>query len=225
MAQNEFAVAFDLDGTLFSSEKILAPAYHDVLSEWNWRNGTAFSIPTTEEILRLVGRPASEIFRIMYPEMPSDTRGEIASRILALLQDRIRQGQAEIYEGVSDMLEGLRSSYPLLLVSNCRRGYLEAVLETYDLGIFFESAFCNEDAPELGKKGILVRELRSRAGVMVGDRASDGEAAREAGVPWIGCAYGYGDLEGSRNELNGADVVVGSVKEIASAVKRLKENS
>jgi phosphoglycolate phosphatase len=217
-----FAVAFDLDGTLYSSEAILGPAYADAVAEANAEWGTNYRVPTTPEILAQVGRPVREIMRRLYPTMPADHIEAFSTRSLDQLVRRIRNRGGFVFAGVSEMLEQLADrGHPLLLVSNCRRPYLEAILETFALGKFFEAAVCNEDAPELGKSGLLVQILAGRTGVMVGDRASDGEAARHARIPWIGCRYGHAGAEAVGAELDGADGIAGSVGEIPKLVESL----
>jgi phosphoglycolate phosphatase len=218
----DFAVAFDLDGTLYSSEEILGPAYADAVAEANAEWGTAYRVPTTPEILALVGRPVREIMKLLYPEMPGDHIEAFSTRTLEQLVGRIRRRGGHVFDGVAAMLSDLAGrEHPLLLVSNCRRPYLESILETFALADFFETAVCNEDAPELGKSGLLVQILAGRRGVMVGDRASDGEAARFARIPWIGCRYGHAGSEAVGAELDGADAVADSVLEIPALVESL----
>jgi len=56
---------------------------------------------------------------------------------------------------------------------------------------------------------------------MVGDRFYDIDVATKAGIPSIGCAYGYGKPE----ELDAATVVVQQPNEIPAACRRLIENT
>lgn len=180
----------------------------DANERWNatWR------VPPIAEILQHVGQPVRKIFEGLYPEMENPRREELADAVLKDLTMRIRRGEGRLYDGVMETLTTLQSAYPLLLISNCRRAYLEAIVETYDLARFFEAIACNEDAPELGKPGLLKKLLAGRRGVMVGDRASDGEAAAFAGVPWIKCDYGYADDVP-------ADAVIRSFPEVIPAIQ------
>lgn len=51
---------------------------------------------------------------------------------------------------------------------------------------------------------------------MVGDRYYDREAARAAGVPFVGCSYGY-----APGEVAGADAVAESPLDIEKIVEQL----
>ena len=55
-------------------------------------------------------------------------------------------------------------------------------------------------------------DFRTPSAVMVGDRASDLQGARGAGVPFIGCLYGYG----SEEEVAGADFMVREVRDLSA---------
>ena len=56
-----------------------------------------------------------------------------------------------------------------------------------------------------------IQELGPAAAVFVGDRRADAVAAREVGIPFIGCLYGYGNAE----ELAGADSLAATPSELA----------
>ncbi|RMH56607.1 MAG: HAD family hydrolase [Candidatus Hydrogenedentota bacterium] len=210
-------VLFDLDGTLFSSENLLEPAYRDGIEEFGTESGETYRCPTRAEILREVGRPANEIMKHFFGELPEARRAELGRRILRHICRRIRNREGDLFSGVPEMLKRLRGEgRRLYLVSNCRRSYLDAVLDTYDLRSFFEEMACNEEYPDLGKNGLVKSFSSAGEAVLVGDRSSDGEAAREAGIFWIGCAYGYSSA--NESELREADCVVESVFEIPEAV-------
>lgn len=213
-----FVAAFDLDGTLYSSEPVLGLAYDSAIRAANAEWGSSWPVPTTAQILVHVGRPVREIFARLFPSMPESVRARLAQRVLEDLAARIRAGGGHLFPGALEVLRELRSEGCVpILVSNCRRLYLEAVTTTFGLAPLFDEMHCNEDDPVLGKSGLLARAAAGRSGVMVGDRASDGEAARAAGLAWIGCDFGHVGEEG-RIELSGADVVVTSLAEIPGIV-------
>lgn len=215
-----FVVIFDLDGTLFTSEEVLGKAYHAAVAQYNDETNSDHRVPPLEEILALVGRPVKDIFQKLYPDTSQDVRDEMADRVLNVLTRMIRDGGGSLYDDVHRILQNLSDrGIPLYIVSNCRRAYLEAISDTHDLAKYFEEMWCNEDAPELGKSGLASRLAGGRAGVMVGDRASDGEAARAAGLYWIGCSYGHAGDETLLQEIRGADAIVKAPREIERLVE------
>lgn len=210
-------VGFDLDGTLYSSEPVLGLAYAAAMRRANTLWGTSYPIPTSSEILAHVGRPVREIFERLFPSMSVDHRVPLANQVLDDLVARIRAGGGFLYPEALSTLAALRErGYRLVLVSNCRRAYLEAVTETFELAPLFDVMVCNEDDPALGKPGLLAREVGGAVGVMVGDRRSDGEAAREAGIRWIACDFGHTGTEAG--EWEGADAVITSLGELLPIV-------
>ncbi len=215
------ALVFDLDGTLYTSETILGPAYEAVITDRNRAWGMSYRVPTAAEVLAYVGRPGREIITKLFPDLAPERVTETSDRILVELVALIRKGGGRVFEGVHETLAGIKGGgAELSIVSNCRRSYLEAILETFALKEYFREAWCNEDAPELGKNGLLVRVLAGRKGVMIGDRASDGVAARGAGVPWIGCAFGHSAPDDA--ELAGADAVIRDFTDLPEALARLE---
>jgi phosphoglycolate phosphatase-like HAD superfamily hydrolase len=53
--------------------------------------------------------------------------------------------------------------------------------------------------------------------IMVGDRASDVEAAQAIGCPFIGCDYGHG----YREEIDGAGPIIATFAELPGAIHQL----
>ena len=101
----------------------------------------------------------------------------------------------------------------LALVTNAGSVYLDAVSRRLGYATTLDGIY------HYGKDGLTTkaamiasarRELGEDQAVMVGDRSSDLEGARGAGVPFVGCLYGYGGAD----ELAGADLTVGSVAEL-----------
>ena len=63
---------------------------------------------------------------------------------------------------------------------------------------------------------IVLDKIRPDKAVMVGDRHHDMQAARDNGLPFVGCQYGY-----LPHEVDGADIRVARAEDIPRAVKSL----
>ncbi|MBQ3967870.1 MAG: HAD family hydrolase, partial [Lachnospiraceae bacterium] len=83
------------------------------------------------------------------------------------------------------------------VVSNCQAGYIELMFEKTGLGKYFDMHYCPDDTGLLKAGNIkkVVRELGLKAPVYVGDTSMDEKACREAGVPFVFAAYGFGNAE------------------------------
>jgi len=120
-----------------------------------------------------------------------------------------------LYEGVPAMLARLGSlGHRRHVISAKPTPFAREVLRRFDLETAFDGVFGGStEVPWTSKTdliGCLRRDgLLQPGGFLVGDRASDMEAARAHGMRAIGAGYGFG----SRGELRqgGAEVVLDSV--------------
>jgi phosphoglycolate phosphatase-like HAD superfamily hydrolase len=188
-----------VDGTLFSSDHILSPAYAAAVAAFNAAFGRNVPVPSLRRILEQIGRPSPVIMDNLFPELNENERAWISSASRANLINLIRQGRAFIYPGVPETLAGMKKNGLLLkTASNGNPDYLHAVYDAYGFHEFFGKMKTIYD-PGLSDKGdILARylaEFSLQAGemAMVGDRLSDLEAAQKAGCRFIGVTYGHAD--------------------------------
>lgn len=190
-------VLFDLDGTLYDARDILPPAYRRGIRALNESTGQSLDVPGESTILDQVGTPADEIFDNLFPELPPDHRALLQREIVSALQAFIRNREGRLMEATHEVLGELNQRTTLALVTNARPSYMNAVVQTHDLGSYFACTYCVEDAPDREKSTLVERVLREQdqtpgKALMVGDRTSDREAARAHGVRFLGCEYGYG---------------------------------
>jgi len=215
-------VAFDLDGVLYTSEPFIADAYREAMELVNARRPSSFArLPDTREILEHVGWPVQTILARLFPTADSEAVALLGEIVLDVICHRVKARAGRLYDGVPEALGSLHEAGHLLaLASNGRRRYVEAVLATYGLSELFVAPIT---ADQFGDKPALLREYAKRHRVtpghmvMVGDRASDVEAARAVGCHFIGCDCGHGH----REEIAGAGPVVSGLNEVPSAVAYL----
>ena len=89
-----------------------------------------------------------------------------------------------------------QKGYFLAIVSNCQEGYIEAFLAYHGLEKYFD------DTENFGHTGhgkgdnirLVVNRNRLEQAAYLGDTQGDWEAAREAGIPFIHAAYGFGTV-------------------------------
>ena len=182
------AVLFDLDGTLWDSTAAIVPAWNRVLGKWG-------KTVTQADMAGVMGLTDREIARKFLPKTPEgEALGAIHLAAAAEAEDLRRTG-ARLYGGVGETLAALAEEYGLFLVSNCMDGYIDAFLHAHGLKEFFtDAAWLGH--PEDGKAEnirALCRRYGPEKAAYVGDTASDGAAARAAGLPFIFASYGFGE--------------------------------
>jgi phosphoglycolate phosphatase len=215
-------VAFDLDGVLYSSEPFLGEAYQEAIANVNAaRPGSFARVPSTRDILDHVGWPLSVIFANLFPDADPDALHRLHAETLAVICGHVARGDGILYAGVAETLRALRvAGYQLAVASNGRTAYVETVLATYGLGELF---IPRVTADMVGDKVSILRFYRYRLGltpqavVMIGDRASDVEAAQAVGCHFVGCDYGHG----YRHEIEAAGPLVSRFADLPAVISRL----
>lgn len=190
-------IAFDVDGTLFSSETIILEVYEKAIREFTQETNHKIETPSRERILLEVGKPVKVIFQNLLPELQDEERDTVSQRVLQLLCDEVRVGGGNYYAGVGSTINYLRDQgYTLVCASNGRRPYVETVLETAGVLDHFEPILVVGKGDIHNKSQLVSEYLRKyqisgRSLAMIGDRRSDWEAARENGCLFGYCLYGH----------------------------------
>jgi len=215
-------LAFDLDGVLYSSETFLGESYREAIGNVNRRRPGSFDrIPETREILDHIGWPLPVILDRLFPTAHRDAIALLHQESLSSICARVAAGKGILYPGVTDTLRALqRSGFVLALASNGRRLYLQTVLSTYALTeLFIDIITADAAGDKATLLGLYLRQLGADPArtVMIGDRASDVEAAVANRTLFIGCDYGHG----YRHEIESAGPVVSSFTALPGAIEAL----
>jgi phosphoglycolate phosphatase len=217
-------IAFDLDGVLYSSEPFLGAAYRDAIANVNaQRPGSFPRVPTTREILDHVGWPVPVILERLFPAVDPVAVELLYTETLDVIGTYVRRGQGVLFPGVAETLGRLRAAgFTLVIASNGRLPYIAAVLEANGLVPYF-AELLTVDREGMKTKADLLRAYRARYAlpadqlVMIGDRASDVEAAVAVGCRFIGCDYGHG----YRHEIQEAGPMVSAFDQLPAVIAQL----
>lgn len=200
---------FDLDGTVVNPGTAIPRCINFALK----RNGEK-TVPI-ERLKRYIGYPLEEIFQTV--------TGRKDKRFLKKCVDAYRErfhkeGIAEhrLYPGIVGLLDAVAKSGNLMVATNKPKASSEMVLE--HLGI--RNLFTRVYGPDVNGKALnkedIVKEVLSKEGVrsaiVIGDRASDIDAAKKNNCRSIGVSYGYGTREELRTA--GADLLAETVGEL-----------
>ena len=117
--------------------------------------------------------------------------------------DYLREHGGVLYPDLEKTLQRLQTNYSLYIVSNCQQGYIEAFLEYYGFGKYFEDIECYGN--NLKEKGdniaLIARRNQLTGGYYIGDIQGDYDATMKAGLSFIHAAYGFGRIRETVPEL------------------------
>lgn len=200
------AFIFDMDGTLFQTNLILEPALDatfDVLrSKGLWQGETPI-----EKYREIMGVPLPVVWETLCPMHSIEIREESNVLFHEKLIEQIRNRKGALYPHAEQVLAALSENYPIYIASNGQVDYLQAIVETYQLGRFIKGTYSIQSIAS-GHKSDLVKKVIIENGVqdgaVVGDRSSDIQAAHDNQLLSIGVRFDFAQ----DNELAKADIVI-----------------
>ena len=217
MRKDVKAVIFDLDGTLLYTLEDLAAAVNWALRQ----NGMAER--TLDEVRRFVG---NGVRRLMARSGPGgednpcfeQTFADFKRYYVAHCQEHTR-----LYEGVTDMLEGLKAhGLRMAIVSNKLQAGVDELYDRYfrdtvEVAIGDHPDRQRKPAPDMVELALKQLGVAKDEAVYVGDSDVDLATARNSGLPCISVLWGFRD----RDFLieHGAQRLVEKPEEVLAAVR------
>lgn len=212
------SVFFDFDGTLHDSMAIYGPAFRRAyawLVDGGYKEPHEFS---DEWISQWLGFTVEDMWTTFAPDLPEEVWRKAAGLVGEEMDRRTAEGCARLFPGVPQALSQLKESgYDLAFLSNCRIDYCNVHRDMFGLDRWFNAYYCAEAFDDIPKWQIYQCVASRHPGphVMVGDRFHDQEVAQRAGIPFVGCAFGFG----REGELDRVNAWAHAASEIPSAVK------
>lgn len=197
------SIIFDVDGTLWDSTETVAMSWTEVVRRETSLQ-TAF---TKEDIQGQFGKVLPDIAAALFPELPRKQQLRLIEMCCAQEHKDLLTQPGKVYEGLEHTLQELNKRYRVFIVSNCESGYIETFLEATGYGHYFEGFLC---AGDTGKpKGVNIRTIVEKYSlqdpVYVGDTLGDYQASKEAGVPFVHAAYGFGKVPAPEYKIDEVD--------------------
>lgn len=207
-------VFFDLDGTLADTDPDIRGAWKAALAD------LGLACPDFDAKF-VAGPPIDEMTRLLFSD-----------RFTPALADAIREGfarhydhdgfpQTREYPGVLDEVRRLKAEgRTVAIVTNKRFVGATAMARHFGWDTLLDGVFAGDMTPPKVRKPELLRRVLAAYGAapsdcaLVGDTASDFEAAAANGVRAIGVAWGYGRPE----ELAQADAICRTPRDVRAAL-------
>ena len=183
---------FDLDGTLTDPQQGITGCIRFAMQQLQ------IAPPAQEQLTWCIGPPLHESF----VELVGEAKADAAVEFYRQRFSRIGLYENELYPGIPQLLEKLRSRGHLLFVASSKpQVFVERILQHFDLAKFFTAIYGSELDGRLQDKGELLahaladQQLQGVDCVMIGDRQHDGLGAANNGMDFIGVLYGFGSVE------------------------------
>lgn len=197
-------IIFDMDGTLWDSAENVANSWNEAIRAYRVKNGIVRKTLTTQDISGVMGKTMDVIADLLFPELEKTERMELLASCCEVENEYLRQHGGILYPELEETLQTLKKIYPLYIVSNCQKGYIEAFLDHYQFWEYFFDIECYGN--NLLQKGENIRLLATRNGLdqalYVGDIQGDYDASRQAGVGFVHAAYGFGTIKENVPEIH-----------------------
>jgi len=207
-------LVFDLDGTLVDTAPDLVAATNHALS------GLGLPLVPPETLRGAIGFGARRMIvdglRQTGMVLPDPDLDRLLVRFLEHYEANIAR-ESRPFEGAVDVLERLRAGGARLAV--CTNKRLELGLDGLFVAVAGRDTFpVHKPHPDhlTGTVRLAGGDLRST--IFVGDSGIDIATARAAGVPVVGCAFGYSEVP---IETLAPDAVVASYAELEPALAAL----
>lgn len=187
-------ILFDLDGTLWNATEAIAVSWQMALKD-------APDIPrppTVQELEGVMGMTEQQLMATLFPHITPERGAELFKRCCEVENEYLLLHGGKLYEGIRELLQVLSGQAVTAIVSNCNPEYAPCFLQAHDMGKYFTDWECSgrTGLPKGENIKLVVERNRLQAPVYIGDTPLDFEAARQAGVPFIHAAYGFGRVEG-----------------------------
>ena len=186
---------FDLDGTLWDATPAISLSWNRVLSRHPEVSRAPITVP---EVRSTMGMLLPDIARKLFPGQPEEVRAILSAEHNGEMHRLLSAEGGTLYPKLAETLEVLSRAARLFLVSNCGDGYLAAFYAAHGLKPYFTGDLTagRTGRPKAENIAQVVRDYGLARPVYVGDTALDYQSARQAGVPFLHAAYGFGQVEG-----------------------------
>lgn len=205
------AIFFDLDGTLWDA---LLP----IKDSWNLamaKNNLKYSFDM-EKIKSYMGLTPLETAKIAFPDVSIDKAMTYFK--LAIIEEinYLALHPGKLYSNEKIVLERLSKKYPLFIVSNCDKGYIENYLNALNMNKYFIDHTCIGDTGlEKWQNILFLKEKHSIDEIIyVGDTNKDYQESSKANVKFIHAKYGFGVINDKVASITNLDELDKKIEEL-----------
>lgn len=220
ISEEPVTLFLDYDGTIHQSLIVYTGAFRKAYAQLVEQGAAVARDWQDEEISHWLGYPPEAMWAAFLPGAPEEIWRPASKLIGEEMIGQILRGEAKLYPEAETVLQQLKEAgYRLVFLSNCKIAYMEANRKTFQLDRFYDGFCCIEEYPVESKSDMyqMVAARYPGTHIMVGDRFHDMQVAKDHGIPFVGCQYGYCKA----GELDSADICIKDIRELPVAVEQL----
>ncbi|MCR8656182.1 HAD hydrolase-like protein [Paenibacillus sp. T3-5-0-4] len=211
------SVIFDMDGTLFQTDKILELSLNDTFDHLRKLNEWDTETPL-HKFREIMGVPLPIVWETLLPQHSNEVKKQTDIYFLHRLVENISSGKGALYPHVKEVFSYLKdNNYSIYIASNGLKDYLKAIVSYYQLDTWVTETFSIQQIDTLNK-GDLVKSIINKYNIkeaaVVGDRLSDINAAKDNDLIAIGCNFDFAQTD----EMAQADFVIEDLIELKSVL-------
>lgn len=212
---------FDMDGTLFQTDKILELSLEDTFNHLRSINKWDTVTPI-DQYRHIMGVPLPKVWETLLPNHSLKEREQADAYFLEKLIENISSGKGALYPNVREVFGYLKeNNCSIYIASNGLIEYLKAIVRYYNLDNWVTETFSIQQINSLNKSDLvhsIIKKYGIHNGAVVGDRLSDIKAAKDNDLVSIGCNFDFAQ----ENELSQADIIIDDLIELQTILPKMK---
>lgn len=215
------SLIFDMDGTLFQTEKILELSLDDTFNHLRSLN-LWDTVTPIDQYREIMGVPLPKVWEALLPNHSNKVREQTDAYFLERLVENIKSGKGALYPNVKEVFSYLKeNNCSIYIASNGLTEYLQAIVRYYHLENWVTETFSIQQIQTLDKGDLvktIIKKYDIKKAAVVGDRLSDINAAKDNGLIAIGCNFDFAQDD----ELAQADFVINDLMELQTILPEMK---
>jgi phosphoglycolate phosphatase len=205
------AIFFDLDGTLWDALDELTQSWNEAMIKNN------YPYRFTKELMQsFMGLTPLETIPKAFPNTTVEEGLKLFKIVLDAEIKYLKNHPGTLYPNEIQVLDTLSKKYPLYVVSNSDKGYVENYLSACKTEKYFKGHICAGDTGLAKWENILyLQKLNNIDDVIyIGDTLKDYIETTKAHATFIHAAYGFGKIEDNIYKINSLDELDKTIDQI-----------
>ena len=205
------AIFFDLDGTLWDAIEPIKDSWNRTMERLDEKYRYDY-----RTIKSTMGLTPEETLAITFYDSTKEKGEELFHECIKDEIDYLAKHPGILYPKEREVLSRLKESYPLYIVSNADKGYVENFLFACHMEPYFKGYIQDGDTGLDKWQNILYLKKKEAIDdvIYVGDTDKDKKESQKADVKFIHAAYGFGKIENDEYKID-------TLEELTDLVKNL----